>query len=198
MIKVLFLKMIFKNKIKFNFYIKMSFMARLFVYQAIFVFVGISLYGNLDLQSNELKDSLLYTTNKFGFEFLNEIIDLYSKFILIAFLSSELILSIIALLGCRLFGFIVAFIVLAHGLIKYNPLIAIENSKKSNSVTSNILFDIQYELVLIFGVFISILISSTCQAYKPCTTNEVPKSEEKSKDAVKEKSENKSTKKKIE
>lgn len=178
----------------------MSFLARLFVYQAVVIFVAISFYGNLDLQSNEIKDSLLYTTNKFGFEFLNEIIDTYSKYILITFLSLELILSVIAILGCGLFGFIVAFIVLAHGLIKYNPLIAIENSKKSSTTSSNILFDIPYELVLIFGVFLSILISSTCQAYKPCITKEaeLPKEEIKTKETVKGKSVNKVNKDKIE
>ena len=144
----------------------MSFISRLFIYQSVIVYCLVSLFSEFTKQSSEFKDSLYLLSKNTKLTGLDGLIENYSSVLLTSLLSVELLFSIFALLGCRMFGFFNAFIVLFHGIVRYNPF---NNSNTSSSKTTKFdLYDyktyfnhINYELLLVVGVCLSMLVSST-------------------------------------
>ena len=123
----------------------MSFIKRLLVFQIIIIHSAISLYKSTQ-HSSEFKDSLFEILSKTNFKSsLEDVVDKFSYILFYFMVIYELVFSLLAVLGCKLFGRLLIPVLIIHSIIKYNPFI--------NGAST--------ELILMIGVMISIMISST-------------------------------------
>lgn len=94
---------------------------RLFIYLPILINSLLTLF-NYDKAESELKVDFIMskiTYNKGNFD---DLIEEYIFFFIYFFAISELICSILAVLGCNLFGKINALLVLIHGFLQLRPI----------------------------------------------------------------------------
>lgn len=141
----------------------MSFISRIFIYQSVIFYCLYSLFSDYNKQSSDFKDSLFTFSKVLNVSLLDDFIGLYSEYILSTLLTIELLFSLFAIFGCKSFGFVNAIVVLIHGFIRYNPFYMKKNIKSNFDMYDyKTYFNyISYELLLIIGVSLSMIISST-------------------------------------
>jgi glucan phosphoethanolaminetransferase (alkaline phosphatase superfamily) len=123
----------------------MSFIKRLLVFQIIIIYSAISLYKPAQ-HSSDFKDNILEMLSKTNFKSsFEDIVDKFSYILFYFMVIYELVFSLIAVFGCKLFGRLLVPVLILHSIIKFNPFI--------NGMSS--------EFILMIGVMLSIMISST-------------------------------------